>query len=90
MLHSTAPHRLWAPSLRRAAPPPLLVLVLLLALAPQFAPAHRPLLLGQSGGAQHSTWEGALLVPWATSSWSAKRVAEVGTILGGAPRREPF
>ncbi|GBF94380.1 hypothetical protein Rsub_07194 [Raphidocelis subcapitata] len=60
-------------------PPPVLAAPLLAAALLLLTPvafAHRPLLSGLSGGAQHSTWEAAVLVPWVTSSWSAKRVVE--------------
>ena len=64
-----------------------MLLVLLTAAAGAVAPAeaHRPLLTGPVAGA-YSTYEAALKVPWVTSSWSAKRVVEVGSGAWARPR----
>lgn len=58
-----------------------------LALALGAACAHRPLLTGPTGGADYSTWQTALAVPWVTSSWSVKRIADVSGRSGAVSPR---
>ena len=69
-----------------AAPRAALLLLALALAAPRAARAHRPLLSSPVGGAAHSTWQGALPVPWVTTSWSVKRVVEVRAGAGARAR----